>query len=156
LIWKAREYELNTNFIELVGEVNANISDWIISKIVDALNEYSLSLKGAKVLVLGIAYKKNIGDTRESPSVVIMEKLEKRGAVVSYSDPYVPIFPKMRRHHFDLSSVDITPDSLSKYDCILIATNHDYFSYKLIRKQASLIADTRGVYRKPFNDVVKA
>lgn len=156
LTWKAREYGLNTHFIELAGEVNTNISDWIISKVVDALNERSLPLKGAKVLVLGIAYKKNIGDTRESPSVVFMEKLEKKGAIVAYSDPYVPVFPKMRRHHFDLSSVEITPDSLSEHDCIIIATNHDSFDYKLIRKHASLIVDTRGVYREPFDNVVKA
>ncbi len=156
LTWKAREYGLNTHFIELAGEVNKNISDWIISKVVDALNELGLPLKGAKVLVLGIAYKKNIGDTRESPSVVLMEKLKKKGAVVVYSDPYVPIFPKMREHHFNLSSVDITPNSLSGYDCVIIATNHDDFDYKLIREHASLIVDTRGVYREPFNNVVKA
>jgi UDP-N-acetyl-D-glucosamine dehydrogenase len=107
-----------------------NSSDIVISKVVDALNERSLPLKGAKVLMLGIAYKKNIGDTRESPSIVLMEKLEKRGAVVSYSDPYIPIFPKMREHHFNFSSVDITPNSLSGYDCVIIATNHDDFDYK--------------------------
>jgi UDP-N-acetyl-D-glucosamine dehydrogenase len=156
LTWKAREYGVNTHFIELAGEVNANMPDWIISKVVDALNERSLHLKGAKVLVLGIAYKKNIGDTRESPSVVLMEKLKKKGAVVVYSDPYVPVFPKMREHHFDLSSIDITPDNLSGYDCIIIATNHDDFDYKLIREHASLIVDTRGVYREPFDNVVKA
>ena len=156
LTWKAREYGVNTHFIELAGEVNTNMSNWIISKVVDALNERSLPLKETKVLVLGIAYKKNIGDTRESPSVVLMEKLEKRGAVVNYSDPYVPVFPEMRAHHFDLSSVDITSDSLSEYDCVIIATNHDNFDYKLIRKHASLIVDTRGVYREPFNNVVKA
>lgn len=156
LTWKAREYGLNTHFIELAGEVSANISDWIISKVVDALNERSLPLKGAKVLVLGIAYKKNIGDTRESPSVVLMEKLKKKGAVVAYSDPYVPVFPKMREHYFELSSVDITPDSLSEHDCINIATNHDDFDYKLIREYSSLIVDTRGMYREPLDNVVKA
>lgn len=156
LTWKAREYGLNTHFIELAGEVSANISDWIISKVVDALNERSLPLKGAKVLVLGIAYKKNIGDTRESPSVVLMEKLKKKGAVVAYSDPYVPVFPKMREHYFELSSVDITPDSLSEHDCIIIATNHDDFDYKLIREYSSLIVDTRGMYREPLDNVVKA
>ena len=156
LSWKAREYGLNTHFIELAGEVNKNVLDWVISKVVDALNERGLPPKGAKVLVLGIAYKKNIGDTRESPSVVLMEKLKKKGAVVSYSDPYVPVFPKMREHHFNLSSVDITPDNLSEYDCVIIATNHDNFNYKLIRECASLIVDTRGVYREIFNNVVKA
>jgi len=156
LTWKAREYGVNTHFIELAGEVNANMPDWIISKVVDALNERSLHLKGAKMLVLGIAYKKNIGDTRESPSVVLMEKLKEKGAVVVYSDPYVPVFPNMREHHFDLSSIDITPDNLSGYDCVIIATNHDDFDYKLIREHASLIVDTRGVYREPFDNVVKA
>ena len=156
LTWKAREYGLNTHFIELAGEVNTNMPDWVISKVVDALSERGLPLKRAKVLVLGIAYKKNIGDTRESPSVVLMEKLKKKGAVVSYNDPYVPVFPKMREHYFNLSSVDITPDSLSEYDCVIVATNHDNFDYKLIRERASLIVDTRGVYRELFNNVVKA
>lgn len=156
LTWKAREYGLNTHFIELAGEVNRNISDWIIAKIIDALSKHGIALNGAKVLVIGIAYKKNIGDTRESPSIVLMEKLEKRGAVVSYSDPYVPIFPKMREHYFDISSVDITPNSLSEYDCVIIATNHDDFDYKLIREHAFLIVDTRGVYRELFDNVVKA
>lgn len=156
LTWKAREYGLNTHFIELAGEVNTNMPDWVISKVVDALSEHGLPLKGAKVLVLGIAYKKNIGDTRESPSVVLMEKLKKRGAIVSYSDPYIPIFPKMREHHFNLSSVDITLNNLSEYDCVIIATNHDDFDYKLIREHASLIVDTRGVYRESFNNVVRA
>jgi len=156
LTWKAREYGLNTHFIELAGEVNRNISDWIITKIIDALNEHGLPLKGAKVLVLGIAYKKNIGDTRESPSVVLMEKLKKKGAIVAYSDPYVTVFPEMREHYFDLSSVDITPNTLSGYDCVIIATNHDDFDYKLIREHSSLIIDTRGVYRGSFNNVVRA
>jgi len=156
LTWKAREYGLNTHFIELAGEVNTNMPDWVISKVVGALNERGLPLKGAKVLVLGIAYKKNIGDIRESPSAVLMEKLKKKSAVIAYSDPYLPVFPEMREHYFNLSSVDITPDNLSEYDCVIIATNHDDFDYKFIREHASLIVDTRGVYREPFDNLVKA
>lgn len=156
LTWKAREYGLNTRFIELAGEVNASMPDWVVRKVVDALNNRGHAVKGSKVLVLGIAYKKNIDDTRESPSVVLMERLVEKGAAVDYSDPYIPVFPKMRKHRFDLSSVEITARNLAEYDCIVIATNHDAFNYELIRRHASLIVDTRGVYRQPLENVVWA
>lgn len=156
LTWKAREYGLHTRFIELAGEVNTAMPDWVVAKLMDALNERGLALKGAKVLVLGIAYKKNVDDMRESPSVELMEKLQKKGALVQYSDPHVPTFPPMREHHFDLSSVDLNADTLAEYDCILIATNHDAFDYEMIKKHSRLIIDTRGAYRGVFENVVKA
>jgi len=156
LTWKAREYGLNTRFIELAGEVNTNMPRWVVSKTMDALNERGKSLKGAKILVLGIAYKKNVDDMRESPAVVIMELLQERGAEVNYSDPYVPDFPKMREHYFDLSSVELTVQALINYDVLLVATDHDKFDYPFIQKHAKLIVDTRGVYLKPSANVVKA
>ena len=107
-------------------------------------------------MILGIAYKKNVDDMRESPSVEIMELLNAKGAKIAYSDPWVPVFPKMREHHFDLSSIDLTPESISKYDLILIATNHDAFDYQMIHQHADLIVDTRGVYLEIGENIVKA
>ncbi|NER59508.1 nucleotide sugar dehydrogenase, partial [Pseudomonas sp. MAFF212428] len=116
LTWKAREYGLHTRFIELAGEVNSAMPDYVIAKVSSALNERKKAVNGSRVLVLGIAYKKNVDDMRESPSVFMMEKLRALGAVVHYSDPHVPVFPKMREHHFDLSSVALTADVIRSYD----------------------------------------
>ena len=156
LTWKAREYDLNTRFIELAGEVNTHMPRWVISKTMDALNERGKSLKGTKILVLGIAYKKNVDDMRESPAVALMELLQEKGAIVHYTDPHVPVFPKMREHHFDLSSIDPTPQNIASYDVLLLATDHAKFDYVLIQQHAKLIVDTRGVYLNSFDNVVKA
>jgi UDP-N-acetyl-D-glucosamine dehydrogenase len=156
LTWKAREYGISTRFIELAGEVNSNMPQWVVGKVVDALNDKCKSVRGSKILIMGIAYKKNIDDMRESPAVELMELLQAKGAVIAYSDPYVPVFPKMREHHFELASVEIDPETLPEYDCVLIATNHDVFDYSLIQKFAQLIVDTRGVYLNSFSNVVKA
>ena len=156
LTWKAREYGLHTRFIELAGEVNAAMPAYVMQKMSDALNQRQKSVKGSKVLVLGIAYKKNVDDMRESPSVFLMEMLRDKGAVVAYSDPYVPTFPKMREHHFELSSVALTPENLSSYDCVLLATNHDNVDYEMIIKHSQLVIDTRGVYQQAFDNLVKA
>jgi UDP-N-acetyl-D-glucosamine dehydrogenase len=156
LTWKAREYGLHTRFIELAGEINSDMPKWVVSKLADALNEREKSIKGSRVLVLGIAYKKNVDDMRESPSVELMEMLEAKGALIAYSDPWVPVFPKMREHHFELSSVALTPESIASYDAVLLATNHDVFDYDMLLKHARLIVDTRGVYLGAFVNVVKA
>ena len=156
LTWKARQYGVHTRFIELAGEINSAMPHWVISKVVDALNDQKKSVKGSRILVLGIAYKKNVDDMRESPSVELIELLVARGAHVDYSDPHVPVFPKMRKHHFDLASITIDAEKLSSYDLVLIATNHDVFDYELIRKNSKLIVDTRGVYRDVANNIVKA
>ena len=103
-----------------------------------------------------ISYKKNIDDMRESPSVKLMELLQARGAVIAYADPWVPVFPKMREHHFELASVEVTPATLATYDVVLIATNHDVFDYAMIKAHARLIVDTRGVYQELAANVVKA
>ena len=156
LTWKAREYGINTRFIELAGEINRGMPEWVVSKVTDALNDRGKSIKGCKALILGIAYKKNIDDMRESPSVELMELLQQKGAEISYSDPHVPVFPKMRKHHFDLSSVSLTEETIAGFDFLLLATNHDAFDYTLIKKHAKLIIDTRGVYLEPSNNIVKA
>ena len=152
LTWKAREYGVHTRFIELAGEVNSAMPDFVIGKLTQALNQRKKSVKGSRVLVLGIAYKKNVDDMRESPSVILMEKLRDLGAVVHYSDPHIPRFPHMREHHFDLSSVPATADSLAGYDCVLLATDHDRFDYDMITAHAKLIIDTRG--KLPASDIV--
>jgi UDP-N-acetyl-D-glucosamine dehydrogenase len=156
LTWKAREYGVHTRFIELAGEINRGMPAWVLSKTTDALNERGKSLKGANVLVLGIAYKKNVDDARESPSIDLMELLREKGANLSYSDPHVTAFPEMRHHRFDLESVPITPAVLAGADCIVIATDHDDFDYDMIRMHSPLIVDTRGRYRDAFENVIRS
>lgn len=156
LTWKAREYGLHTRFIELAGEINSDMPKWVVGKLADALNDREKSIKASRILVLGISYKKNIDDMRESPAVELMELLQAKGALIDYSDPWVPVFPKMREHYFELSSVDLTPEIVTSYDAILLATNHDSFDYAMIQKYARLIVDTRGVYLGTQMNVVKA
>lgn len=156
LTWKAREYGLNTRFIELAGEVNTAMPRWVVDKCIDALNQRGQALKGSRVLVLGIAYKKNVDDMRESPAVELMEILRDKGAEIDYADPHVPVFPKLRGHRFDLASVTPTPDTLPGYDLVLLATDHDAFDYPMIRQHARLIVDTRGIYREAAANVVRA
>jgi UDP-N-acetyl-D-glucosamine dehydrogenase len=156
LTWKAREYGVHTRFIELAGEINSSMPDYVVSKVVAALNLTKKAVNGSQILVLGIAYKKNVNDMRESPSVLLMEKLRALGANVSYSDPHIPVFPKMREHHFELASVYLTPAILSAFDCVLLATDHDKFDFDLIRKHAKLIVDSRGRYSAPSSHIIKA
>lgn len=156
LTWKAREYGLHTRFIELSGEINRAMPEYVFGKLMRAMNERCKSLMGSRVLVLGIAYKKNVDDMRESPSVEVMELLRDAGADVAYSDPHVPVFPKMRKHKFDLSSVELTPESLANFDAVVLTTDHAKFDYGMIRAHAQLIIDSRGVYREPAENIVKA
>ena len=156
LTWKAREYGVSTRFIELAGEVNGAMPDYVVDKINGALNDRFKSVRGSNILVLGIAYKPNVDDMRESPSVLIMEKLRDLGAVVSYSDHHVPVFPRMREHHFDLSSVELSPQVLAGYDCVLLATDHAKFDYEMIAEHAQLIVDSRGRFDVTMDKVVSA
>ncbi|MEP2705262.1 MAG: nucleotide sugar dehydrogenase [Roseibium sp.] len=155
LTWKAREFGLHTRFIELAGEINSAMPQFVVDKLVHALNIKGKSLNGAKVLALGIAYKKNVDDMRESPSVFVMELLRDWGAKVDYSDPHVPVFPKMREHSFDLKSVPVSAEMLNSYDAIVLLTDHADFDYELIRKHAAILVDTRGKYRDDIN-VIRA
>ncbi len=156
LTWKAREYGLHTRFIELAGEVNSAMPDYVISKVVSGLNQQKKSVNGSCILILGIAYKKNVDDMRESPSVFLMEKLQELGAEIAYADPFVPIFPKMRKHWFNLKSTPLRADTLAKYDCILLATDHDTFDYPLIAQHGKLIVDTRGRFLEKSEKIVRA
>lgn len=156
LTWKAREYGLHTRFIELSGEVNKAMPEYVMNKLMDGLNDSGKAVKGSKVLVLGIAYKKNVDDMRESPSVEVMELIRAKGAEVAYSDPHVPVFPKMRAHKFELSSTPVTAETLNSFDAVVLTTNHDGFDYDLIKQHAKLIIDTRGVYRMPEKHIIKA
>ena len=130
--------------------------EYVLSKLMDGLNDSGKALKGSKVLVLGIAYKKNVDDMRESPSVEIMELIEAKGGIVAYSDPHVLVFPKMREHHFELSSEALTADNLASFDAVVLATDHDKFDYELIKQHAKLIVDSRGKYRAPAPHIIKA
>lgn len=156
LTWKAREYGINTRFIELAGEINHYMPHWVVEKITDALNERSKAIKGSRILVLGLAYKKNIDDTRESPAVEIMDLLQAKGAHIDYSDPHVPVFPRKRDYHFDLQSVTLTPESIASYDCLVLATDHDGFDYPQLVQHARLIVDTRGRLGVGAGNVVAA
>jgi UDP-N-acetyl-D-glucosamine dehydrogenase len=156
LTWKAREYGLHTRFIELSGEVNRAMPEYVVGKVTKALNDRFKSLKGSRLLVLGIAYKKNVDDMRESPAVEVMELLRAAGADVAYSDPHVPVFPKMREHHFDLASVALTPQAVASYDAVVLTTDHAKFDYEMVRAHAQVIIDSRGVYRTAADNIVKA
>ncbi|WP_044874935.1 UDP-N-acetyl-D-glucosamine 6-dehydrogenase [Pseudomonas sp. LFM046] len=156
LTWKAREYGLHTRFIELSGEVNQAMPEYVVSKLVDGLNGLGRALKGSRVLVLGIAYKKNVDDMRESPSVEIMELIQAKGGIVAYSDPHVPVFPRMREHHFELSSEPLSAESIAGFDAVILATDHDRFDYDAIRQHARLLVDSRGKYRAPQAHIIKA
>jgi UDP-N-acetyl-D-glucosamine dehydrogenase len=156
LTWKAREYGVNTRFIELAGELNSSMPHWVVEKIGAALNDRRKPIKGSRILILGIAYKKNIDDMRESPAVEIMQLLQERGATLDYSDPFVPTFPRMRRYKFELTSIALSPEEIARYDCVVLATDHQAFDYLQIQKHAQLIVDTRGVYQDPVPNVVRA
>jgi UDP-N-acetyl-D-glucosamine dehydrogenase len=155
LTWKAREYGMHTRFIELAGEINTAMPAYVVQKTADALNEAAKPIKGSRVLVLGIAYKKNVDDMRESPAVEVMELLAAKGAEVAYSDPLFDQFPSMRAHSFALSSEPLTADNLAKFDAVLLTTDHDAFDYGLIEQHAPLLIDTRGRFA-PGPRVVRA
>lgn len=153
LTWKAKEYGINTRFIELAGEINHYMPQWVVQKVTDALNNHGKAIRGSQILVLGLAYKKNIDDTRESPAVEIMALLEAKGADIAYSDPHVPVFPRKRDYHFELTSVALTEDNIRRFDCIIIATDHDAVDYDSLLQHANCIVDTRGRYTSGDNVV---
>lgn len=156
LTWKAREYDFHTRFIELAGEINTNMPYYVVQKVMEALNERGKSLKGAMVLVLGVAYKKDVDDLRESPAIHIIELLREKGAHVEYNDPYVPKLPKLRGHNLNMESVKMS-ERINKYDCVLIATNHSSYNYKWIVENSRLVVDTRNATsRAKGKKIVKA
>ena len=143
LTWKAKEVGRTTRFIELAGEVNTAMPHYVIERTQGALNDDRKSLKGSKVLVIGVAYKKNIDDSRESPSAEIIELLRDKGAEVSYHDPHIPTYPSMRKYRIDLKSVELSDANLKATDCVLILTDHDAVDYANIAKHATLVVDSR-------------
>jgi UDP-N-acetyl-D-glucosamine dehydrogenase len=147
LTWKAREVGQTTRFIELAGQVNCAMPQYVIDRTVRALNHRGRPVKGSRILVLGLAYKPDVDDVRESPSFELIERLENLGAAVDYHDPHVPHTHKMRRHDLDRSSITLTPEALGGYDCVLIATHHSAYDWQMIADHAKLVIDTRGVMR---------
>src|SRR3989338_8572926 len=156
LTWKAREYDFSTRFIELAGEINTNMPYYVVGKVMEALNSKGKAIKGSKVLVLGVAYKKDVDDMRESPAVHIIELLKKRGAVVNYNDPYVPHIPKLIEHNLTMRSVELNAKTIKKYDCVVIITDHSDYDYKWISQSATLVVDSRNTIKGKNKNVVKA
>jgi UDP-N-acetyl-D-glucosamine dehydrogenase len=147
LTWKARQYEFQTRFIELAGEVNVEMPRYVVQRAMEALNARGKAMNGARVLVLGIAYKRDVDDMRESPAVRIIELLHERGAQVVYHDPYVPRVPRMRQHHLDMVSVPLTDEALESADAVLVATDHSSVDYARVVERAQLVVDARNACR---------
>jgi UDP-N-acetyl-D-glucosamine dehydrogenase len=143
LTWAARRYGVNTRFIELAGEVNTAMPGYVVNRVGEALNEQGKPIKGSRICVLGVAYKKNVDDPRESPAFTIMEMLKNRGALISYNDPHIPRLPSMRHHTIRLTSEPLTEDFLASQDCVLILADHSAYNYAWIGRHAALIVDTR-------------
>lgn len=159
LTWKARQYNMSTRFIELAGDINTAMPDYVIAKVAEALNSRKKAINGSNILVLGLAYKKDVDDIRESPSIELIEKLQQRGAKVDYNDPYVPRTPKQREHNLGMTSKKLTEASLKSYDCVLIATDHTSYDFVWIARHAKLIVDTRNAthqVKTGRNKIVKA
>ncbi|ROH93390.1 nucleotide sugar dehydrogenase [Stagnimonas aquatica] len=156
LTWKAREYGLHTRFIELAGEINHGMPDYVIARTVEALNQQGKSLKGCKVLLLGIAYKSDVDDLRESPALELLEGLEARGAEVNYCDPFIPSIPPLRRGHYPHSALPLSAETLAAADVAILTTAHSAFDYALIARHSRLVIDTRGKMRQFGGTVVRA
>ncbi len=159
LSWKARQYGLATRFIELAGEINIAMPEWVVHKLQDALNERKKAINGSKILLLGLAYKKDVDDVRESPSLELIELLKKRGAKVDYNDPHIPRTHKMREHDLKMTSKKLTAKMLASYDAVMISTDHSAYDYQFIVDHAKLVIDTRNAtskVRRGRKKIVKA
>jgi UDP-N-acetyl-D-glucosamine dehydrogenase len=160
LSWKAKEYDFSTRFIQLAGEINTAMPHHVVEKIGEALNEHSKSIRGSKIAMLGVAYKKDVDDVRESPALEIMELLQARGAILSYSDPFIPRLHKMRAYDFShMASSPLNAEYLKSHDVALIATNHTTFDYQFIVDNSAIVVDTRNATKgvtRGLNKVVRA
>jgi UDP-N-acetyl-D-glucosamine dehydrogenase len=143
LTWVARQYGVHTRFIELAGEINTAMPQYVVTRVADALNEEGKPIKGSRICVLGVAYKKDVDDPRESPAFPILERLSRRGAVVSYNDPHIPALPRMRHHSIQLDSQPLTEEVVTRQDCIVIVTDHSAYDYPGLVRHAKVILDTR-------------
>ena len=155
LTWKAKEIGMNTRFIELAGEINTQMPYYVIRKVSESLNSIGKSIKNSRILVLGLAYKKNVDDLRESPSLELIDILFDKGAIVNYSDPYFESIPNTRKYNIQLNSRSLNAETLKEMDLILLATDHDNFDYDLIMEYSKMIIDTRGRFQKS-DKVIKA
>ncbi len=156
LTWKAKQFDIKTEFINLAGKVNRSIPSWVVEQLKRNLKERCniFTLKKRSFLILGVAYKKNINDCRESPAFEIIKILEKNKAKVDYSDPFIPSIPKLRNYYFNKQSIKLNTKSLKKYDAVILVTDHDKFNYKMISKNSKLIIDTRNVFDQKIKNVV--
>ncbi len=145
LSWKAREYDFTTRFIFLAGEINVHVPYYVVAKIQDALNGRGKSIKGAKILILGVAYKKDVDDARESPALAIMDLLQKKGAVILYHDPHIPVLPRFRKYYFKLKSSPLTKGLLQRIDAAVVVTDHSSVDYSWVMRYTPLVIDTRNV-----------
>ena len=143
---KAREYDFPTKFIELAGEVNTAMPYYVIQRVMEALNRRKKSINGSKVFLLGLAYKKDVDDPRESPSFKLIELLQEKGAEVIFNDPHIPTIPTVRKYSFNMDSTELTPETLAAVDCVLLATDHSAYDYQFILAHADLIIDTRNAF----------
>ena len=147
LSWKARQYDFQTKFIELAGEINASMPYYVVGKTADALNSKGVAIKGSRILILGAAYKKDVDDMRESPAVHVIELLQAKGAKVDYHDPYVSKLPKLRGHTLNMRSVRLDKKAIKKYACVVIVTDHSCFDYKWLARESRLLVDSRGAVK---------
>ncbi|NLI92270.1 MAG: nucleotide sugar dehydrogenase [Peptococcaceae bacterium] len=151
LTWKAREYDFHTRFIELAGEINVEVSYYVVNKVYRALNQNKKAMKDANILVLGVAYKKDIDDVRESPALIIIERLRKEGANITYHDPYIPVIEPHGGSTLHMESIELTPEKLSAADCVLIITDHSSLDYEKVVEHAQLVVDTRNATKNVRN-----
>ncbi|MDP2970301.1 MAG: UDP binding domain-containing protein, partial [Deltaproteobacteria bacterium] len=159
LSWKAQEYDFATRFILLAGEINVHIPYYVVTKIQDALNDRGKGIKGAQILILGVAYKKDVDDARESPALTIMDLLKKKGATLLYHDPFIPVLPPFRKYHFKLKSSPLTKPLLRRIDAAVVITDHSQVDYEWVVANAPLTIDTRNAtknLKKWKNKIVKA
>jgi UDP-N-acetyl-D-glucosamine dehydrogenase len=156
LTWKAKEYEFHTRFIELAGEINDNMPYYVYLRTMEALNSVGKSFKNAKILILGVAYKKDVDDMRESPALKIITIFQDKGAIVDYNDPYIPEIPPLRKYHLKMHSKDLTSENISYYDVVVIVTDHSVYDPNFILENAQLIIDTRNLIKIKHPKVIKA
>jgi len=159
LTWKARQFDMSTRFIELAGEINTSMPEYVVQRVAEALNERKKALNGSRILILGLAYKKNVDDIRESPSIELIEMLKERGAKVDYNDPFVPRTPRQREHNLNLISRKLTAATVRAHDCVIIATDHSAYDYEWIVRHSRLVVDTRnatGKVKSGRSKIVKA
>ena len=155
LSWKAKKYNLDAEFISLAGKINRSMPGWVIQKISDFFKKKGKTLNKKKILILGVAYKKNINDTRESPAFEIIKILKKKyKAFVEYHDPFVPFIKNLRNHNLSMKSIKINSRKIKEFDVVILVTNHDKLNYKILKKHSNLLVDTRGVIKKNYSNVI--